>query len=277
MSDEARAQWYLDAGRPREALDALRGAHPESVHGIRLRAEALNGLGRLDEAEADARRGLALAPEDIPLFDVLTRIQLRRDPRAAEETIRNALQLDPERARLLALYVLVLIGQRRFEAAEAMLERALRADPSDPAVGQARSLFFIRASRSAEARDAARELLRRFPDDAFAHYLNGMALFGGPRLRRARRHLREAAALRPQDPLLTESARRAHEWWIVPFHLLAAVAGVLLPVALAGWFFFDLPGWTAAAAAGLLACLAAFAIAMNMVLLRRIARARREL
>ena len=92
---------------------------------------------------------------------------------------------------------------------------------------------------------------------------------------RALRHLRQAAALRPDDPLMVETARVMHSWYLWPVHLTSgAVGAVLLLVMPFVGFLIDLRlflPWLALVAYRWLAHLAA-----RSTLQRRIARALRQ-
>jgi Flp pilus assembly protein TadD len=229
------AAWRLDAGYPAEALATLRDADPLNARVASLRGRALLEVGRPAEAEEEARRGLALDPDNLFMLELLASVQMARDAGAAEETIRRALALDAGNPRLLALQVVILLRQDRFEAAEYVLARLMSVAPEEEATRRVRTVFLMHASQSTEAMSAARDLLHEFPDDAYAHYLQGLVLLNG-RWWRAFRHLREAAALRPQDPLLVETARTMKTWYAWPVYLTSGVmhwviAAVLLAVA----------------------------------------------
>jgi tetratricopeptide (TPR) repeat protein len=286
MSDERdpvpEAWWYVETGYPREALEALRGASPVDTRVMCVRGHALAALGEVDEAIDEARRGLELEPENLDLLDLLASSQMSSNPNAAEVTLRRALELSPENPRLLALYVLILIEQRRFEWGEKLLERLMRIDPESDMTHRVRTLLMLRASRSAEALTAARELLREYPDEAFAHYLQGLAMLSG-KWWRGLRHLRQAAAMRPQEPLLTETARMMGAWYLLPAHATSGAMNWVFFAVFLALFIFDLsrddtvsPLWAAFFFGYLAYKTLAFVIA-NAVLGRRIARAQREL
>lgn len=285
MSDEVdpvpQAWWYLQAGYPREALAALRGASPVDTRVMCARGHALSAVGQVDEAIEEARRGLELEPENLDLLDLLASVQMIRDPNAAERTVRKALELSPESPRMLALYILILIEQGRFEWGEKLLERLMRIAPEDDATHRVRTLLMLRASRSKEARTAARELLREHPDEAFSHYLQGLAMLSG-RWWRGLRHLRQAAAMRPQDPLLTETARMMGSWYLLPAHATSGVGNWIAMAALIGLMIFDLSrdgdisGMFGVLLFGYLGYKALAFVIANAVLGRRVDRAMRE-
>lgn len=234
MGDErdpvAVAEWYVEIGRAREALDALRDADPMNFRTAELRARALLVLGRFAEAEEQARQALAFFPEDVSLLALLASVQMATNAEVAEATVLDGLKLDPENLRLLQLGVIVRLQQGKYEAAETMLERAMRISP-DQCQG-VRTLFLLAASESSEAREASRELLRQFPDEAYSHYIAGLAALNGPWWR-GMRHLREAAALRPDDPVIVETARGMRAWYMWPIHLTSGVVHYVVTIILA--------------------------------------------
>lgn len=222
MTDETAgplelAAHYVGSEQPREALDVLRRADPADVLTYILRGQALMQLAQLGEAEEQLRHGLALGPENITLLMQLAQAQMPRDAAAAEVTLRKALALDPGNVSLLGTYVHILMEQGRYEWAEKILDRAMKIAPEQ--MQSTRTLFLMRASNSGAGRDAAQELLRDAPDDAAAHYLQGMALLTSGRPSRGLRHLREAAALRPADPLYPAAARTFGAWYLWPAHV----------------------------------------------------------
>lgn len=277
------AAYYLAADRPQEALDALRGADPEDVRACALRAQALLQLQRGAEAERYLRTALELRPEEPVLLMLLAQTQATYDAFAAEDTLRKALELEPENASLFAMYVLILMEQGRYEWAERMLDRGMKIAPEE--MQATRAIFLLRASSSREALNAAQEMLREAPDDATAHYLQGLALLGSGRVSRGLRHLREAAALRPSDPLFASAARTFGAWYLWPVYLTAGPVHALL------WMFFVLGGLAMAfiaedigvfwQTAGVFMAFAVYKwiayAAMSRTLQRRVSRASREL
>src|SRR5688500_18602361 len=221
MTDETAgphelAAYYVGSDQPREALDVLHCADPADVRTYLLRGQALASLAQFDQAEQQVRHGLTLDPENVLLLMLLAQVQMPRDAAAAEVTLRKALELDPGNVSLLGTYVHILMEQGRFEWAEKILDRAMKIAPEQ--MQSTRALFLLGASNSSAARKAAQDLLRDVPDDAAAHYLQGMALLTSGRLSRGLRHLREAAALRPADPLYPAAARTFGAWYLWPAH-----------------------------------------------------------
>lgn len=214
------AAYSLRLERPREVLDRLRQADPLDVRTYLLRGTALNLLGRSHDAERELGRGLELEPESVPLLWALANAQMVSDAFGAEVTLRKALALEPQNASLFETYVFILMEQGRYEWAEKMLLRGNAIDPE--AMQRVRTVFLIRAASSDGALRAAQELLRNDPDGAAAHYLHGLALLNKGRPAQGIRHLREAAALRPADPMFASAARTLGAWYLWPVYLTVA-------------------------------------------------------
>lgn len=278
------AAWHLEAGHPADALEALRDADAFDANAIALRARALTGVGRIAEAEEEARRGLELEPENVTLLEALAAAQFEHDPVAAEKTAVQALELDPENERLLALHVLVLVRRQRFETAERVLSRLMSIAPDSETTQRVRAVFLADAYRSEgdAGVTAAGELLHEYPDDAYAHYLQGITLLN-KKWWRGLWHLREAARLQPHDPLLVETARVMGAWYAWPLHLTSGFMEGFIPLT-AGVLFFvlgmmnDPRWWMPIAAAWGIAIFRAIASRMLRAhLQRRITRATRDM
>lgn len=228
MDRTVEAEWYLDAGRPYEALRALRDADPTDPRVAYIRGRALIDMGQHSKAEDVALDGLSRDPDSVQLLELLASAQLARNPDTAERTMCKALELDPENPRLLGMHVLILAQQDRFLRAEEVLGQLMRIAPESDIAQRVRMIFLLQAARSGEAQQAAMEFLGQFPDEAYAHYATGLALLHRGRLFRGLRHLRQAAALRPQDPVLAETARVMRSFYLWPVHLTSGVIDYVL-------------------------------------------------
>lgn len=164
-------------------------------------------------------------------------------PGEALEALRDASPIDVlvayARARALA-------DLARFGDAEQEARRGLELEPENVdlletlATVQLNSdaTFMLRASEASEARNAARQLLREHPDEAFAHYLHGLALLSG-RWWRGLWHLRRAAAMSPHEPLLAETARIMGSWYLWPVHMTGGVKHYVFTVAFVAYIVVD--------------------------------------
>jgi predicted Zn-dependent protease len=277
-----RAAWYAETGYPQEALDALRGADPTDPQVAWVLGRALIDTGKAAAAADVARRALAGAPENVLLLELLANAQMTEEPDAAERTLRAALAVEPENPRLFGLYVVILLQQQRFEWAERMLERLMRLAPDDESTQRIRAVFMQQAAGWPGARDAVRDFLRAYPDDAFAHYLQGLTELSG-RWWKGRWHLREAARLRPQDPVLVETARLMNAWYMLPVHALGGpVRWAVSIAAFAACMFYlvqddDRSLWVVAAMLGYAALRWTLFFVTRAALARRIRRALRTM
>jgi predicted Zn-dependent protease with MMP-like domain len=89
----------LEEGEPHQALAALRGAEraADPAQFFLLRAATLHELSRFAEAEADALRSLAVAPDVATTHDLLSRVRDHLgDAAGAAEAAEHAAELDPE-------------------------------------------------------------------------------------------------------------------------------------------------------------------------------------
>jgi TolB-like protein/DNA-binding CsgD family transcriptional regulator/Flp pilus assembly protein TadD len=158
--------------------------------------------GTLARALAAAREAVALDPEDATAHTALgSALGLLGRPEEAREALRRALDLDPSSPLASFSFGLSILSHERAEEALAAFERALRLSPLDPlahdflgalsvahylaghyeeAIDAARrslaserevgfsyepivAASLVRLGRDAEAREAARALLARFP------------------------------------------------------------------------------------------------------------------
>jgi tetratricopeptide (TPR) repeat protein len=189
---------YLDARRAARAGDVaktiehLRLAVTYDDESPELRvslAEALADSGRLEAAEAEGRRALALAPQGATASDaqvLLGRIAAaRRQPEAAASALRSAIQLERRLAE----------GGERPDPMPWRLLAALQADAGDEegAVKTLEDLAAVVPGDGSGFRELGRVYLDRHEPG------------------RAERHLRRAAALDPRDGEALRLLARAHE------------------------------------------------------------------
>ncbi|MCU0723263.1 MAG: AAA family ATPase [Planctomycetes bacterium] len=122
----------------RSLREALR-ATPDNAALRRCLAEALAGLGRLDQAEAEFRRALALAPKDEALQVGLADLFFRRgEDSKALVIVESLLKADPTPGRALVLHARLLLKSGDVEQAVRQYKRGVEADPeaADPEMEQ---------------------------------------------------------------------------------------------------------------------------------------------
>lgn len=91
---------------------------------------------------------------------------------------------------------LALLAEGNTDAAATLLERVRRSEPS-PAVLEALGRALFESRRYDEAIEVLTELAERTPDEDYAHYALGMALWRKQAFPAARDHLAMAFVMRP--------------------------------------------------------------------------------
>ncbi|HVF05084.1 MAG TPA: tetratricopeptide repeat protein [Frankiaceae bacterium] len=163
------AATLLDAGRPADALAALRPAlayDPHDADVLRLQSLALSRLGRHDEAVAAASASVAAAPADAYALRALGAALFRRGDN---------------------------------EQAVAVADRACAVAPQDTASHLLRAETLLEAKRPFDAREAAWEAIRLDPNSAAAYDMAGRAELDAWNPRGAEGAFRAALRLRPDD------------------------------------------------------------------------------
>jgi tetratricopeptide (TPR) repeat protein len=111
-------------------LADLEQAVPENALGLRTLANFFQSRGRLDDAVAAARAGIALAPSDPSLHQQLAALLLlRQKPLDAEVEARRSLALAPETPAAYLMLSSVLAAKGDTKAAQAALEEGLHHAP----------------------------------------------------------------------------------------------------------------------------------------------------
>jgi tetratricopeptide (TPR) repeat protein len=214
-----RARHDLARGRPDRALDALSnltGADLDDHTFWSLRAAALYDLRRWNEATEAAQEGLARAPGDYELLDVLALAQLEGgDAKRALATVESALTVYPDDATLHAHRALIVARTKpkafrlmSYKKARAAVDQALRLDPTCEAALRVRA-HIATASGDPRATEYGAEVLALDPESERAHLLAGNALAKRGELATGLRHYVEAARLDPSNPRLAWIGRRS--------------------------------------------------------------------
>ena len=190
----------LRGNQPRRAEAICRDyllAHPGSVRHLALLARALAKLGRLDHAEAELRRALALSPEAAILHQDLGSVCMAAGRfEEAAQRFRKALALAPDAP----------LAHRKLGEALAALGQGEEADrhfqaffDRDPVRGRiAEGADHLKAGRTDEAVATLAAVLREHPNDVSAMRHMALACWRGKRnLSDAEAWLRKATALAP--------------------------------------------------------------------------------
>lgn len=208
--DAQHVLFLRDQGKKSEALQAVRTArqrYPEETGFVRLEAQTLAELGRVDEGVAllqtrlkgsiedfneylaisslylqaarapeavtAARKALELAPGERPdmieaaLITLSSAQERAGDPKGAEESLRRILNRDPNNATALNNlgYFLVERNERLTEALE-MIQRAVRANPTNSSFLDSLGWAYYKLGRLDEAERHLTEAARRNGDSA---------------------------------------------------------------------------------------------------------------
>ncbi|MGH8659066.1 MAG: TonB-dependent receptor domain-containing protein, partial [Gammaproteobacteria bacterium] len=186
------------------AFEALEGV-PETEQGARFRlyrAALLLNVGRVDEAQADIDRALALDPKASLAHTLRSVIKVaQNEQEQALADGERAVALEPQSAA--AHIALSYAQQARFDLEQARdtLLKAVEAEP-DNALAWARLaelwLMLGYRNRSLDAAQKATELKPNLPR---THIVKGFADLAAFRTQRARQAFDQAIALDPADPL----------------------------------------------------------------------------
>jgi tetratricopeptide (TPR) repeat protein len=192
--------------RYEEAEVALRAAlahRPQSPEALHAWGVALNYLNREAEALSAFERAIAAAPAYLPahidynalaftmgrkdlayksfayarqrvgdvpallLAEAEQRLQLH-ELGPAEALLRRAWQLAPERADIASALGRAVAGQRRFDEAATLFERALEREPHNNAHRQGKAVALLHGARPAEAVSLLQDAVRLAPNDQAA-------------------------------------------------------------------------------------------------------------
>lgn len=179
----------LDEGRLEEALkltDAVLGKNPKQIAALVLRAEALLGLDRLEEAERDFRAARKEAPDEaeiaLPFVEFLLIIG-EGDPPVLEEALTVAAKARKRAAKEgdveLEFEFLLLEGTifnqlGECGAALEVLQAALQHVPKSLEAKTERALALFELCRFEDAQKELEALVEEDPKHAWAHHHLGM-------------------------------------------------------------------------------------------------------
>lgn len=93
---------------------------------------------------------------------------------------------------------IALLDRGDADASLVLLERVLAEDPAAPSAREARARALFDSRRFEEAAEGFADITRERPDDDYAHYGLGMALWRLQRFPEAVEHLAMAAVMRPE-------------------------------------------------------------------------------
>ena len=215
--------------RPEDAVEHSRRsvALLGDASALAIHASTLALSGRLEEAEAAARRALALRPRSRYTLGALGRV-LERQGRLDEaaDAYRRVIASRPGRSIGYGGLAGVLLRQNRFAEAATICEKAIDLPPHNSPVHELLALARFRLSQPGEALRSVERGLGRVPDRARLHWMRAVVLAGVGRRDEALQSLLRSfgvdagggADARRIDALLGELAN-APSWRIVPARL----------------------------------------------------------
>ncbi len=201
--DAQQIAFLRDQGKKSEALQAIRAArqrYPEQTGFLRLEAQTLADLGRVDEGVALLRTLLKGSVDDFDEYLVISALYLQ-STRAADAVVaaRKALELAPAGRPDMTESALITLSSAQERAgdlkgSEESLRRILAGDPNNATALNNLGYFLVeRNERLTEALEMIQRAVRSNPTNSSFLDSLGWAYFKLGKLDEAERHLKEAA------------------------------------------------------------------------------------
>jgi tetratricopeptide (TPR) repeat protein len=194
----AKQQKYEDAAAAFRRAFQL---NPEEVWALQNLAQALNDLGRRDEAIREYQHALSIKPRFGVAWLGLGQIYEKMGRKAeAEDCYRKALLNRINRAAELKSLARFCESHGWTEAAATNYEDAIKLDPSDAGLYLSAGQNLAALGRHAEAEQHYSEAAKLSPDSIQAHFLYGMELGREGMAADAAGQFREAVRIMPNLP-----------------------------------------------------------------------------
>ncbi|HKQ51617.1 MAG TPA: tetratricopeptide repeat protein [Pyrinomonadaceae bacterium] len=201
-----RLAWLLLAqGRVDECLELfekLKGSQELSAPLLGVVAGAYLKKGKKTEAVAALQRAVELRPDDAAYHFALGVAWLKHPPDlvGAEQSFRQSLKLRPDDARGQLLLGYVLLRQKQYGEARALLEKNVRQGPGTPEAFYYLGLIAEGQGEDAQAIEFFEKSIRLEPSFAHAHIGLGATYLKLKDYERARQSLETGVKLSPEDP-----------------------------------------------------------------------------
>jgi tetratricopeptide (TPR) repeat protein len=192
-------------GQDRHALAAeqfriVLASEPGDAHAHGMLSLCLLADQRLDEAEAEARQAVTLAPDFAFAHFAHARVMVERNRLDdAVASISEAIRLEPEDADYHTVHAEIRFNRREWNESLAASETALRFDPEHVGANNLRAMALVKLGRKAEAGATIDATLARSPEDALSHANRGWTLLEERDRKRALHHFRESLRLDPTN------------------------------------------------------------------------------
>lgn len=212
--DAQHIQFLREQGKHGEALETVRSARqrfPEQTGFLRIEAQTLADLGRVDEGVALLRTQLKGSAGDFNEYLVISGLYLQsgRAPEAVAAA-RKALELAPAERPDMVEAALITLSSAQERAgdprgSEESLRRILARDPDNATALNNLGYFLVeRNERLPEALEMIQRAVRANPNNSSFLDSLGWAYFKLGRLDEAERHLMEAARRNHQSATIQE-------------------------------------------------------------------------
>jgi tetratricopeptide (TPR) repeat protein len=196
---------YLGLGRVTDAQSLAPAVTARAAKNPGLRVEFAKVLLDFDFTN-DALALLEIAEKQqaptAELFFALGQARERKgELKLAQKDFQRAVDLNPTSVDALQALARMLASQEQWEKSLELLGRARTVAPNSPDVLRKFAAASLRAGHTADAVDAAQQLVKLRPDEAEALYLLGVAQLQNGDAEGARSTIENYTKLRPQDPL----------------------------------------------------------------------------
>lgn len=186
-----------------EHAKALIKLLPKDPDALVLLGDIRRAGGRFDEAELAYRRALGLAPNHVQALSGLGQLYVAVGwPAEAEALLKPALNKTPNELLLTMGLGLAYLQQNRFQEAERHLLSVRRLAPDKPALWSGLLRLYNNTRRHRETVTLAEEALAKSSggEKAMILYEKGKALYQLNDIPKATESLRDALAIRPDNP-----------------------------------------------------------------------------
>ncbi|MGD0865165.1 MAG: sulfotransferase [Rhizomicrobium sp.] len=199
----AKAVTAFQRGDNEVALQLIEraSANPETLElHYCTHAEILRRCGKLEAAEAAARRALACNPDCAKAWDILgTVLSDRGELAESSECYAAAIRIEPHSPQVLNNLAVVQQRQGRLDAAEASYRQALRLVPEDSEIRLNFATLRGMGGYYSEAMEIVERLLARNPNWAKAHLLAATLAWDTGKDAEALKHIDLVLAAAPED------------------------------------------------------------------------------
>lgn len=170
---------------------------------LTMRSHLYRDKERYSEALESIEKALALAPNDLDvMYDKAVIQEHLDDLDASEKTLLDILGRDPENSTALnALGYMLVVKTARFDDAQIHLEKAIKLEPTDPAIIDSLGWLYFKQGKLEEAEDLIRKAFKEIQDPEVASHLIEILAKRGKK-QEASRLLNEMLEDHPNNKLL---------------------------------------------------------------------------